>query len=228
MNWYRIIKFADSPLPSYEGVPEDLYNEHLGIDKIRNSMSESLADKEKKTHPSLNYLGSGNVGIAYNIGENDNVVIKYTGDLGEYKNAKKILQMQEERNGRNIPGIVTVFHAEVIGDGIYKIVSEKVKQLSAVEMEIVQYLDFIPRCDIEHYSFERCMSIDGAMVSRDKKIIIDELNIDINIVKDVYKKYEKLLRNLALYRIPAFDLSNDNIGINNDNDYVALDLGGLF
>jgi len=232
MNWYRIIKFADSPLPSYEGVPEPEQRpiSSGGISCMERLIDKEFAGEEKKTHPSLNYLGAGNYGIAY-TGPGD-VVIKYTSDLNEYESALKILKMQEELDDKNVPGVVTVFHVENFPEKrVAKIYLEKVSSLSGIEKRIIRKFDQIPKHLIKYYNFNDFMSAEENLTDSYHDVITSMtklgIDIDINIIREVYKKYRTLLLDLASIDVSVWDLHPGNIGINHEGNYVVLDIGAI-
>jgi len=226
MNWYKEIKFAAPPLPSEEGIPD--YEEfgeipvgHAGIEYVRNSLSEEAAEKERKANPYLQYLGSGNIGIAYYAGKD--VVIKYTTDFSEYLSAKKILGMQQEIGGENLPGVVTVFHAEMIpANNVYKIYLESVRHLSEIERKIIYILREFSDGEIMLCSFDIFIK----RTNWDNRLT--KLDIEMDAIKEIYDKYRKLLISLENIHASLYDLHINNIGENNKEEYVALDVGGLF
>jgi len=223
MNWYKEIKFAAPPLPSYRGIDDISYGpskRRTGIDAIEIALTEEKAEKEKRRNPPLTYMGSGAWGIAYEPGISENIIVKYTTDDTEYISAKRILEMQE--GGRNVPGIATVFYAEEIDEGIYKIYLEKAFPLTREEARMVNALSHENNNVIEEHNFNEYYEF---FMSDYKKAFVSGVNL--KIIREAYNKFRELIISLKPAIIWFRDVHGDNIGKNSKGDYIILDLGSI-
>jgi len=99
--------------------------------RVNRKMTPELAMEEEAKFPTMEYLNSGNFGVAYTL---DHKVVKYTVDREEYIAALKVLK-------NPVPCIATIFSAEQLHDlNLYRIVVEKVKTLDHDERKIISYL----------------------------------------------------------------------------------------
>ena len=108
-------------------VPEDrLYDQFIGAYDMDLVMTEDVAEGQRLEHPDMCYLGRGNCGVAYNVGDK---VIKYTFDETEHKAALKLME-------NPISCTVRVFESKKVqnrfrGDAIFKIILEHVAPLTS-------------------------------------------------------------------------------------------------
>jgi len=229
MNWYKEIKLAAPPLPSYRGVDDDkevVSRSPIGIEEVERRLSKEKAKQEALAHPNLEYLGSGIYGVAYELGQD--VAVKYTTDFSEFTSAKKILGMQQERGGRNLPGMVTIFYAaKIYTTGIYKIYMERVEPLSENERNAVIIFNRSRNSRIEIDDITELDFINFRKnISNYNKALLRQ--IPIEIAEMTFNKYKELLISLNSIGALTVDAHQNNIGKNANGDYVMLDLGGLF
>jgi len=126
------------PLP-YPGtiLPDrmiDTWYHGEGKGKINVEMSDETARKEERKYPSgIGWVGHGNVGVAYSIG---NYVIKYTNDRSEITSAKMF------RNNP-LPCVVRIYDIDLIQDEptIWSITMEKVTPASEDDIHTPEYRD---------------------------------------------------------------------------------------
>jgi len=219
MNWYKEIKFADSPLPSeidYDKYTDIQYSIGPGINHIDGRLHQEEVDKEKKIHPSLEFLGAGVYGLAYDVGRD--IVVKYTVDEKEYASAKRILKLQQEQGGKNLPGIVTVFYAEKINSNVWKIILEKADPLSNDEKEQI-YVLLTFRHKVISNSFEEFIE-----TMNTRRVVYYKNKIN----KNIYYKYKKLLSDLLSIGANIEDAHEYNVKADKNGNYIMVDLGRLF
>lgn len=167
-----------------------------GVSKLDFYTKHSIDPEE------LSYLGSGDFGEAYSIG--DGRVLKTTNSDVEF-------EIVQELVGKNIPaleGFVNYYSAEII-NGEYYIIMEELEEDSSIE-------------DL-YYQLEEHLSGEGLPIQYVHMLDIDELDLDddminfINDIEDINSSYRYL-------GIEASDIKPDNLGVDKNGKIKAFDI----
>jgi hypothetical protein len=125
MNWYKGYK-ENKHFPVKEGMAlpyEYPHNWQSGLGSIDKHMPFEIAEREKKKHPDISYLGSGSRGLVSDIGGGK--AIKYTISLEEAGRAKFFMEHPGEYPVVRIYGIEEIY----ANNTLYAITMEKVEPL---------------------------------------------------------------------------------------------------
>jgi len=241
MNWYKYIKKADQPLPSYEGVSDEVWEQwtnydYLGPPGVEERLTKNVAQKELKKFPDLCYLGSGNCGVAYSSG---NIVVKYTKESDEYIAARTLMDLQKDGA---VEGFVEVYDVITIAgtgkyDAVYRITLEKVIPLTEKDEEMAYVATYL------FYKGYRCENVEREI---DENLVTEmistlqqgvhnpytgkqiKFNPSRQKVRDSIYNWCKLRGKLQMTGASTSDLMGHNIGINPRNEWVLLDIGMAF
>lgn len=147
----------------------------------------------------LSYLGSGDFGEAYSIG--DGRVLKITTSKNEFELAKQI-------ESKNIPGFATIYKTDIVGNKKL-IILEELEQDSEIEdlfWELMGYLDEqgLPIQYLGH------LDLESIEISNRLKSFIDGLD-----------RITRSYRNLG---IEASDIQPDNLGYSSSGELKAFDI----
>jgi len=247
MNWYTNIKSA-MPLPEAEDYPspygDKKYTDYAVIpdlpelrhnkNTIKNlDLSLKNTDLFAEYQP-LQYLGAGTRGVAY-YSPLKNVVIKATFDDDELYDAKKIMELQKNKN--NSKHVVKIYSAEEVSVedrendsyNIAIIVMEKVNELTDMEKRIVWVIyQFIweENNPISRTTNRTKMNLkiwNNWKIKEygDRPTVLEFNNVSNKTYDMMIFLQEKMGMNLS-------DLHHDNIGKRDNGDYVLLDVGGSF
>ena len=171
---------------------KDFINEDLKT--IDSFYSENNIDPDN-----LSYLGRGDFGEAYSIG--DGRVLKITTSKNEFELAKQI-------ESKNIPGFATIYKTDIVGNKKL-IILEELEQDSEIEdlfWELIGYLDEqgLPIQYLDH------LDLESIEISKRLKSFIDGLD-----------RITRSYRNLG---IEASDIQPDNLGYSSSGELKAFDI----
>jgi hypothetical protein len=171
---------------------KDFINEDLKT--IDSFYSENNIDPDN-----LSYLGRGDFGEAYSIG--DGRVLKITTSKNEFELAKQI-------ESKNIPGFATIYKTDIVGNKKL-IILEELEQDSEIEdlfWELMGYLDEqgLPIQYLDH------LDLEPIEISNRLKSFIDGLD-----------RITRSYRNLG---IEASDIQPDNLGYSSSGELKAFDI----
>jgi serine/threonine protein kinase len=168
------------------------------------SISKEMFFKNNNIDPEeLSYLGSGDFGKAYSIG--DGRVLKITSSNNEFKIAKELVG----KNGIGIlDGIVDFYAAEIV-DGEKMIIMEELTEDSHIE-------------DL-YYELQNMLDEQGLPIQYLSHLDTDEYDISedllefINDIDDINRAYQYL-------GIEASDIKPDNLGLDKNGKIKAFDI----
>lgn len=145
-NWFHKLCQKSMPLPFKDTVPSNPTGARDGRYLVDKQMDDSMSRKEEQQHPEMKYLGHGGNGVAYeNQGDR---VVKYTTDRSEWRTACYVYK-------RPVQCIVRVLeYPEVLSASLFKIVTEKVKQLATEEKD---YFWTNPQLQPKILQLEQCL-----------------------------------------------------------------------
>lgn len=255
MNWYKFIKKADQALPGAQYIDEiPNFEYYIGPEEVDRYMSEKTKEKEEQLFPHIKPLGQGHTGMAYIYG---NIVIKYVTDNNEYECAKHLLELQKQKGGK-IPGFIEVYSAEMIEEPkspndlpIYRLVIEKVVPLQRYNekmFHIINAIFFSNNPNMNYYGDDVCSSYMGERSPADKNMIsnitestqklgyeepytlrhISPKNITHHDVYYAIVHFCELVNNILAVEGSSSDAFGHNIGVNEHEEWVLLDIGGSF
>lgn len=150
----------------------------------------------------LSYLGSGDFGKAYSIG--DSKVLKITNSKSEFRFAKEIA-------GKNIPaldGFADIYVAEIV-DNQYYIIMEELDEDSDIE-------------DL-YYQVEELLSNEGLPIQYLHMLDTDELELDDDLLKFI-SDMEDINHSYRYLGIEASDIKPDNLGVDKNGKVKAFDI----
>lgn len=150
----------------------------------------------------LSYLGSGDFGKAYSVG--DGKVLKITNSKSEFGFAKEIA-------GKNIPaldGFADIYVAEKV-DNQYYIIMEELDEDSDIE-------------DL-YYQVEELLSNEGLPIQYLHMLDTDELELDDDLLKFI-SDIEDINRSYRYLGIEASDIKPDNLGVDKNGKVKAFDI----
>lgn len=203
MNWLqRLAQIKPMPLPVIY-LPKGKVRPEQGFTVMDDLMTQETADAEKATHPDISFLGSGQSGVATDIG--NKIVRKYTSDADEAANARVQMDLRRQH-------IVAVYDVQEIQNGIWAIDSEKVQPLSDEEAAAVT--------EIYHAITE-----ENAIPGYDH-ITTEDPDIDPAVFDQVHDEYLRFVMQMSeddYFTIN--DAWGDNMGRTEDGRMVLLDLG---
>jgi len=154
----------------------------------------------------LHYMGSGEFGTAYTIGETGKV-LKITSSKSEYDIAKSIV-------GEDIPSVAKIYHADIVNDDYYIIV-ELLDQDSEIENLFSQLMGAL---DDIGYSIA---DLPGTDLEDDLKITSDdELTKFAEEITDIYST-------LIRMGVQAPDISAENLGYDNKGNLKIFDVDDI-
>ena len=195
-NWYTTLKLA-MPLPQATNSP----NPQQGgpVAAIDQGLTQPQADQINKDHPNMHFLGRGQAGLAY--GYNDpNKVVKLTRDGLEAERAKVLV-------GQPATCHVQVYDVQEAGQGVWKLVIEKVRPLTPDEIEAF---------DLIHLA-----NYDGRKIKQQDFAHLDFSPVQI---KNFISQYQGLCKCLRAAGVSDEDAQGDNLGRRN-GQLVLLDVG---
>ena len=217
MNWYQLYKKA-MPLPVTLPVEVPI---ELGIKRYDKRISEETAKSEREKYPNMKYLGYGCFGVAMDIG--DNKVLKYVeqkeaataamlqGFKGKYPTVKiyDIIEVQKEINNENV-------HVTAV----WAIITEKLKKLPVnISAQWYRFINKIVKL-VENNEEDKLTDD-----QKDDLILeyADRFHVNQNEAEYYVNEAENLttLREVGL----AYDMHDENVGINSEGRIVLLDLG---
>ena len=211
MSWIkRISQKKPMALPKRETVPHldvPIENTHIPIGgrSIDYRMTPEVALSEEELHPDIEYIGQGNFGVAYSIG---NRVVKYTGDKDE---ARVALHVYKDP----LPCVARIFDEPKMVQReppVWKIVFEKIKPLSRMEQSIVHII-------FPHYSSPPTFEDIDDFVSEHPELTNEALNLE--------KDYFDLVECLQFHGYRPDDTHAGNLGYNAGGNLVIFDVGGM-
>lgn len=129
MNWLQ--KLAQSKpmaLPIFK--PESLIGQ--GYQKIDMQMSPDTADKEKSKYPNIEYKGSGENGLAVDIGNNK--ILKYTSYEFEFQTALDLMH-------KKLPCIIPIYKTEQVQDKPYPLWSILMEKAQPLDPQVAKQID---------------------------------------------------------------------------------------
>jgi serine/threonine protein kinase len=176
---------------------------------LRESIGDGSMSKEEffKTNniieDELDYLGSGDFGKAYSIG--DGRVLKITDSTNEFNIAKSLL-------GKNdvpaLDGIVDFYAANIV-DGDMMIIMEELTEDSSIEDMYYELNDMLEEQGLPIQYLDN--------LDTDEYEISEELNEFINAMYDVNHSYRYI-------GIEASDIKPDNLGVDKNGKIKAFDI----
>lgn len=207
---------------------ENPYEGRLGAIYLDERLTPEQAEQIGHRHPSLKWLGEGVQGIAYQFGEESipgDPLMKLTISTVEFETAQKIMKLQKKFGGK-IPGVVQIFNARKLTDNlvqnVYEIYLERVRNLNETEEKIVAKLYFYKLGQLPKKMYNLIRNIRGRFpdVSREEYL-------------DVVRKFLRLVRQLEFIdpigkgSNEFWDLEGFNVGVEENGEYVLLDIGGM-
>lgn len=193
MNWYTTSKLA-MPLPLAVNAPK-LTGGPVGA--IHEKLTQPQADQINQDHPNLHFLGQGSAGLAY--GYNDPTkVVKLTRDGMEAERAKTLINQPAKCH-------VKVFDVQEAGQGVWKLVLEKVRPLQDEEIEVF---------DLVHAY--------GNQVLKNKYAT---QNYEPSLIRKCIQEYQQLTQCLRAAGVSDEDAQGENLGRRNNGQLVLLDVG---
>lgn len=206
MKWLKA-QLKSMPLPG-EIPPMSKYR-YKGIEQIDKMMSDEIAQQEKQQH-NPQYFGAGTRGIAWLNPNEPDVIRKYTTDHKEYLSA---LQLKENP----IPCTVTVFDAKPLTNGIWVIELDRAHQLPIHHKMLIEQV-------IRNYGNMEVILRNSSPID-----LVTALGFKHNQENvDIVNKYQQLLLCLEHYDYSNIDIIPDNIGYNEDQEMVILDVGSIY
>jgi hypothetical protein len=173
----------------------DLLNENSK--SIEEFYLENNIDPDK-----LSYLGKGDFGEAYSIG--DDRVLKYTSSNTEFEIAKEL----ENNNAPILESFAKIYKTEVINNQKLIILEELLEDSN---IENLYY-------ELENYLSEQGLHIQYVShLDTDELEISEELNTFINDLEDIIRGYRYL-------GIEASDIRPDNLGYSKNGKLKAFDI----
>jgi hypothetical protein len=178
----------------YQKVDNSSVNEN--VDKNTFYKENKINDEE------LSYLGSGDFGEAYSIG--DGRVLKITSSKSEFDIAKKLIN-------KDIPvleGFAKFYFADIV-DGKYYIIMEELEEDSEIENLFYELQDILENegLPIQYLSH---LDLDDYEISDELKKFIDD-------IEDINRGYRYL-------GIQASDIHSENLGYDNNGKLKAFDI----
>jgi len=224
MTWYR--KMADALPATIDEVSQ--YGDHTSLYEIDSRLSPEQAERVSKSHPFLKCLGKGCQGVVYQFGHESSPgdpLTKLTISSDEFKNVQKILELQNKYGGQ-VPGVVYIFYSEKIVDkpfaGVYQIYTEHVRHLDRDESKAVAMMcSFALGLDTQKTE---------ELITQIYEYVDNYLNYPLYI--STVGKFLRLVANLKKIDPRGgkewfWDLQDFNIGVNNNGQYVLLDIGRM-
>lgn len=151
----------------------------------------------------LNWLGRGDFGNAYSIG--DGRVLKITTSKSEFEIAKEIIQ---NKGAAALDGFAEIYVAEEV-DGKMMIIMEELDTDSSIE-------------DM-YYELDGYLSEYGLPIQYLDNLDLDELDLDekmLNFISDV----SNIVRSYRYLGIEASDIRPENMGYGKDGTIKAFDI----
>jgi serine/threonine protein kinase len=152
----------------------------------------------------LSYMGKGDFGTAYAIG--DGRVLKITSSFSEYEIAKELI-------GKNYPGFVKFFAAEENSNKFY-IIMEELEEDSSIED---LYYDLSNMLETQNVAMQYMNYFDEEQYLEEGNIISDELRKFMSDIEDINRSYRRL-------GIEASDLRPENMGRDKEGNVKAFDI----
>lgn len=199
MNWYTLSKSA-MPLPRIQNQYPDPNEGWAGIKTVDEQLPQEQADQISKEHPTLNYLGHGANGIAYEH-QNPQTLIKLTRSQQEAEASAKSMN-------NPCPCTVKVLSVKQVAPSAWKIERERAQPLSPEDRE---NLGFYGKLGPDK-SDER---INRTMLSTEQKQHLSAFA----------REYDAFLKCLQDNGISDKDTKRDNLGRNQQGQIVLFDIG---
>lgn len=158
--------------------------------------------KNNIDHEELSYLGSGDFGNAYSIG--DGRVLKITSSKSEFDFAKELV-------GKNVPaldGFVDFYDASIV-EGEYYIIMEELEEDSDIE-----YL---------YYQVEELLDNEGLPIQYLNMLDTDEMDLDEDVLKFI-NDMDDINHSYRYLGIEASDIKPDNLGVDKNGKIKAFDI----
>ena len=166
-------------------------------------LSKNEFFKENNIDPEeLSYIGSGDFGKAYSIG--DGRVLKITNSKSEFNFAKQLV-------GKDVPaldGFVNFYAANVV-DNQYYIIMEELEEDYNIE-------------DL-YYQVEELLSNEGLPIQYLHMLDTDELDLDEDVLKFI-SDMEDINHSYRYLGIEASDIKPDNLGVDKNGKVKAFDI----
>ena len=153
----------------------------------------------------VSYLGEGDFGTAYSIGNNK--VLKITTSKREFEIARDLV-------GKDIPAFAKVYLAEPFTSFEYKIILEEVNIEADIDYCFYEVLDLLRKQGLD-LQYLCCFDIDE--YEEEFEEIPDDIKAFIAELEEVVRCY----KHLGLQR---FDIHADNLGRGIDGTLKAFDL----
>ena len=219
MNWLqKTAQIKDMPLPfPYPGLVSDksFTKNTIGLNRIDHRMTQETADREKERNPS--YLGSGAFGVIIDLGG---------GKVGKYITDYTEADFADEIKRNPVPCVVKIHSVTQVQQevnskvpNLWLVIEDKVRTLSPEDARLaweIRGWRFLAAPDNGGYEEAdvRNSYQDAITKYPDKKQFIDDLfKFGIQMVQ---------------YGICSHDVKGDNIGYDQNNNLVLIDLGFSF
>jgi len=167
------------------------------------TLSKEEFFKQNNINPEeLSYMGSGDFGKAYSIG--DDRVLKITRSKSEFDFAKELV-------GKDVPALdgFVNFYAASIVDNQYYIIMEELEEDSDIE-------------DL-YYQVEELLNNEGLPIQYLHMLDTDELDLDEDILKFI-SDIEDVNHSYRYLGIEASDIKPDNLGVDKNGKVKAFDI----
>jgi len=167
------------------------------------TLSKEEFFKQNNINPEeLSYMGSGDFGKAYSIG--DGRVLKITRSKSEFDFAKQLV-------GKDVPALdgFVNFYAASIVDNQYYIIMEELEEDSDIE-------------DL-YYQVEELLNNEGLPIQYLHMLDTDELDLDEDILKFI-SDIEDVNHSYRYLGIEASDIKPDNLGVDKNGKVKAFDI----
>lgn len=186
------------PLPEAKNYPASKHGPNSVLTDIGNRLTNEQANNISNQHQSLNYIGHGSAGVAYQH-RDANTVVKLTRDWNEAERASALI-------GKEIPCCVQVLEVTEAGSGVWKLIVERVTPLSDEEIEIFDLIHVYGR----NY------------VLKNKSV---KEYFEPALVQKCVQEYQKLIDCLTRNGVDTEDAQGSNLGRKRGGMLCLLDVG---
>lgn len=169
---------------------------------IENSLKMDFYKKNNIDPDELSYMGSGDFGEGYDIG--DGRVLKITSSKSEFRIAKSLV-------GKDIPaldGFVNFYFADIV-DGSYYIIMERLDEDSDIE-------------DL-YWELTNLLEEQGLPIQYLSHLDTDDLDLNDEMLKFI-SDMEDVNHSYRYLGIEASDIKPDNLGVDSNGKIKAFDI----
>jgi len=192
---------------------DDQDDEIQGPLRIDNSYSQKQIQNIEQKFPNAKPIGFGNMGIAYDIGNNK--ILKVSIDFTEFDAAKQLIKKPLDTH-------VTVYE---VNEKDFYIIIEKIKPLTDIEKEVYIilyriYSEFFSKTPPDTETFIQQIQKIKTRTSIKKLLNTNEFHTLI-------PPFVNFINKLKKYGLEPshLDIHDDNIGLDNNGNIKILDLG---